>query len=532
MKGFVLTAEQSKALDLSVKDEYGIPDRVMIEVAGRTLSTFFLEKKLINKKDKTLVCIGSGHNGCDGLVLSRFLHLLGYDVDILVCKDELKLDISKDLIKILDKLGVSVFYYNELQNNSVFFNSYTLLVDAITGTGFYGNIQDSIIKMLSLVESLRALRKLRIVSLDVPSFQSVDAHSLEIPKPGLIADTTIALQTLKNIHVDPSSIDIVGQVFLVDIGLPLREDNYNFEVFSRYSAKQILGPIYKEFPTIHKGNKSKVVVFGGNEGKEGAAYLSALASLKSGASLATIFSRSKSRYTLQIPEIMYEQFEESSFEKIEAAIGNSTAVVLGPGLGTDSYAQEIFDKVLGIAKKSKKLVVIDADALHILSQVENKNEILPELVVLTPHPKEFLVLAKSESISVNSIEDILKSRSSYAEMLSARLGRVVVLKGARSIVSFNNKAFINPHAISNLAVGGSGDVLSGIIASVASRGKNIFKLTALSVYLHGEAGSFLKEKKHGSFGNLASDIAYEISNVISQLLEEESLYSYWSRPFK
>lgn len=526
MKPYVLTAKQSKNADESVKAIYALTDRAMIEVAGRTVALYCISEKVVTSSSTVLVCIGSGHNGCDGLVLARHLFLLGCRVDILICSDSEFSHDMRELIDINARLGIVIFYPPQILESAVFLNSYDTIFDAITGTGYSGIPRELQANIVQRINAYRHSGNAKVVALDVPSLHDPDMCSGEVSSAGIVADTTIALQTLKQIHVHPRSMHVVGEVELLDIGLPHIPIESSIELYTAGRAEEELSSLFYDIPRLHKGNKSKVIAFGGNQGKEGAAYLSAFASLKAGASLATVFSRSPLRFSVQIPEIMYLQHQENTIFDYESAIRNASSVVVGPGLGTDEIALAIFKKVVEFAHSLEKFLVIDADALPLYASLKKGGVLFPKNTVLTPHPKEFLSLLREEEIKVKDIEELEKKRHFFTEMFCQRNDVFLVLKGPRTLICNKNYCYINPHATSALAVGGSGDVLSGIIAAIGCRGEHVLNSIALSVFLHGACGMSLKDKNRHPYGNLASEIAEELPLVIQELSSHKKMLRY------
>ena len=194
------------------------------------------------------------------------------------------------------------------------------------------------------------------------------------------------------------------------------------------------------------------------------------------------------------------------------ALKNKDAVVIGPGFGTSESAQGLLKIVLEVSAKLKLPIVIDADAINILSTNTAWQKSLPKKSILTPHPAE---MARLVSLETSKVQE---DRLAVAEGIAKKLDSVVILKGARTVIACpENGLFINPTATAVLGTAGSGDVLSGIIGAFLAQGFNQLEATIIAVYAHGQAAQSL-EKKKGQYGILASDVGKQVPIVLNKLL--------------
>jgi hydroxyethylthiazole kinase-like uncharacterized protein yjeF len=520
----VLSSSQSLKLDNKAINYFGISSEVLVESAGRTCAQILISERILTTDDEILILVGSGNNGADGLVISKVLHSLGYKVTIYETK------LSENLLSISLKNQLALLGVNFIDLNLGSISSFSLkeliekyakVIDCVTGTGFKGQISEKFEKLICCINQSKIEKKILTISIDIPSFNDCD----EPINKGFESSYTLAIQTLKKIHVDPEQLDKVGQVFLLDVGIPMQEEFLNTQVTSKLKVSSCLSDCYEESRLINKGNRPSVLVIGGSRGKEGAAILSAVAALKTGASIVKVASFSSEIINIMPPEVMYEFIDKNY--NLEQSIKNSDSVVLGPGLGLEKESSNLFFKVVELCCFLDKPLLVDADGIKILGDMFLGTSIsLPRNLVLTPHPKEFMSLMK-----VDSIKHVLKERFELTQACSNKYNATVILKGPRSLISNGKLININPHIESILAVGGSGDVLSGIIACLLARIDDPFVASFLGVYLHGAAGSELSKKYQSNFGALATEIADQIPYLITKYKSFNKL-NYYEKPFE
>lgn len=256
----------------------------------------------------------------------------------------------------------------------------------------------------------------------------------------------------------------------------------------------------------NKGTYGTVLVVGGAPGMAGAAYLSALAAYRSGAGLVRVFTCEENRVILQtlLPEAVLITYKSDEPHKIPAylstAADSASAVVIGPGLSLSDIARLQLETVLKVAASP---LIIDADALNILSKNENLWELracAASPVIITPH------MGEMSRLTGKSIEELKASPESEAAAFAVFRGVVCVMKDAETTVSDGVRTYVNHSGCSGLSKGGSGDVLTGVIAALAAQKMPAFDASCLGVYLHGKAGKIASEKL-SEYSLLARDIA-------------------------
>ena len=274
--------------------------------------------------------------------------------------------------------------------------------------------------------------------------------------------------------------------------------------------------IPKRRSTANKGSYGHVLIIAGSKGMSGAAFFSALAAYRSGSGIVRILTVSKNRNILQtlIPEAIITTFKErEAFEKKEALIEKikycldwATVVVMGPGLSKDYFAKIIVEYVL---EECYVPMILDADALNIISEDISLTKYYTDNIIITPHIGEMARLLKREN------SEILSNTIKYAKDYASKYGITVVLKSHESIIAGKDEIFINKSGSSAMAKAGSGDVLCGVIAGMFSLGIEDDMAVALGVFIHGMAGS-LAGKKRGEHSIIAGDIIDNIGEVLNR----------------
>ncbi len=266
-----------------------------------------------------------------------------------------------------------------------------------------------------------------------------------------------------------------------------------------------LPPLPKRDENSNKGTFGKILNISGSEYMTGAALLSSIAALRTGAGYVELASCKNvlNAVSYQAPEVVL-----APIEKIEEIIKNVTVLLIGCGLSTSAEAVEIFTKSIKLATENNLPTVIDADGLNILATHKIK---LPQNVILTPHPKEASRLLKC------SLDEVLENMENSAKQISDKYDCITVLKSHKTVVCSKERIYHNNTGNSALAKAGSGDVLAGIIAGLLAQKMKIFEASILGVYLHGLAGDLAKENL-SAYGVLASDTIRFIPLAIKKLL--------------
>lgn len=465
----------------------------LMERAAGKCTDFIINKEWTNFSFK--IFCGKGNNGGDGLAIARQLIEAGSSVTIYILEfgskgtDDFQLNLSR-----LHALTTNIhfvqspFFLPEISENDI-------LIDALFGSGLSRPLTDLNAQVVQHINESAANK----IAIDVPSGMYIDKSS----KGNTIvkANFTLTFQTAKLCFLVPENADYIGEVIILDIGLLaqyLETTESAFQVIDASTIHQIYKP-RKRF--AHKGNFGHALLFAGNEGKMGAAILAAKACLRSGVGLLTLNVPAEFLNVVHaaIPEAMCQIRQQ------ELDISKFTTVGVGPGINTDEASALM---LLQLLDNFKRPVVLDADALNIISkQPELLSKVAPDSI-FTPHPKEF------ERLFGESNNDF--ERIHLALQLSKKHNIIIVLKGHHTLVAVNGEGWFNATGNSGLAKGGSGDVLTGIITALLAQGYNSKNAAILGVHLHGMAADIaLAQQSQESL--LASDVIYNIGAAFKKL---------------
>ncbi len=515
----LVKADEMKRLDREAIEILGIPGIVLMENAARGVSEVIYRN--VSGTSAVIVC-GKGNNGGDGLAVARNLYNLGYDVEVVITAeiDELKGD-ARTNAEILSKLPVPVHVVKE-ENRLV--EVYSLLkeadfvVDAIFGTGLSKPAEGF---YASLIEIINKGAK-KIVSVDIPSGLSSDTG--EVIGPHISADLTVTFAFPKVAHVMPPACYYVGELFVVDISIP--EDIPFLLGPQRFmlTLDEVAFTLPEREVMSHKYTYGHVAVIGGSKGKTGAPSMAAEAALRAGGGLSTLIVPESLNPTFEtkLTEVMTVPIRDGSkgyfgIDAVDEVLkvienGKFSAVVIGPGLGSEPETYEFAREVL----KSVELpVVVDADGLNALAGSTEILKLKEQEVVITPHVGEF------SRLTGLSKEEILKAPFEHAVEFANRHGVTVVLKSGRTVVATpDGKSYVNIIGNPGMATAGTGDVLSGIIGAMLGMGIDGEDSAKFSVFLHSLSGD-LAAGELTEEGMKACDLIDFLPKAIKTLKEAE-----------
>ncbi len=501
----ILTSGQMREIDRKAIEEIGIPGAVLMENAGIRIVHVLFERFPCLAKERIVIVAGKGNNGGDGLVVARHLVALGAapKIILLASGSDLKGDAALNF-SIAGKIGVNIVQApteeawrkvrRELLHASI-------IVDAIFGTGLEraaGGVFGAAIKDINRAPGYK-------VAVDIPSGLSSDTPLLI--GPAVRADLTVALASPKISHVLPPAEESVGELAVVGIGIPeaLFEDpGLKLSLIERSEIAPLLKRRKRD---THKGTYGHVLIVSGSRGKTGAASMAGRAALRMGAGLVTLATPAGCLPAIArgTAELMVEPLAETPEGTLsEGAAGRilelargKDGIMIGPGISTNPSTARLLARIL---PEFRVPLVIDADGLNIISENTTLLGRLRAPTVLTPHPGEFARLAGV------STGEILEKRLGFASDFAVKHRVVLVLKGYRTLIaSPDGRVRINPTGNPGMATGGSGDVLSGMIASLAVQAKDLQAAAAAAVYVHGLSGD-LAAAKLGERPLIAGDL--------------------------
>jgi NAD(P)H-hydrate epimerase len=446
-----------------------------MERAARQL--FNRIRSLLNRSARIFVFIGPGNNGGDGLALARMLAVNSYDTEIFYVKftDKTSADWDINHQRLETETNLKLKYITVADQFPVI-SSGDFIIDAIFGSGLtrpVEGIAHEIIKQINQVDATR-------ISIDIPSGLFGEDNSKNNYEGVIKADFTLSFQFPKLSFLFAENKHYVGEWTVLPIGLHDSAVRNSKSTFSFLEKKDIAPLLKNRNQFDHKGNFGHGLLISGSSGKIGAAVLGSMAALRSGIGLITCHIPSCGNIILQssVPEAMVKLDKIEKYISDIESTESFTSIGVGPGIGTEPDTQKALHRLLSDWKKP---MVIDADALNILSVNKKWLNLLTPGTILTPHPKEFERLAgKSENSFIR-----LEKQIGFSEEHNC----IIVLKGAHtSITTPDGKVMFNSTGNPGMATAGSGDVLTGILLSLLAQGYSSENASVLGVYLHGSAG--------------------------------------------
>ena len=506
----ISTREIIRDIDKTTIKNYGIPGLILMENAGRAVSSVILSE-FPKAKSVGIIC-GGGNNGGDGFVVARHLINSGKEVTTYLLKKSS--DYKGDAKTNLNSLKKITRKVKKLNNNFSNFEKHDVIVDAIFGTGLDRNIEGKFKKTIEFINS----RRTPCVSVDIPS--GIDSNSSFPLGAAVKAKITVTFIMPKlGISIYPGLV-YAGKLFVADISTPkILEKNILYELTTFRKVKKILKLRTKN---THKGSFGHTLIVAGSSGKSGAAWLSAHSAVRSGSGLVTLAVPKSIHQVFEekTTESMTESIEDSgsgkfsidSLEQLLKIIKNKSSLVIGPGISTSIKTKEFF---LELLKKVKIPVVIDADGLNILSENLSTLKEIKAPVILTPHPGEM-----GRLLGTNS-KEVQENRINLSKSFSKKYKCWLILKGARTILATpEGKVFVNPTGNPGMASGGMGDVLTGILGSLLSQKYSVEESCILGTFLHGLSADIISETK-GQIGITATDVAETIPEAIKKVSLQE-----------
>jgi ADP-dependent NAD(P)H-hydrate dehydratase / NAD(P)H-hydrate epimerase len=512
----ILTAQEMAGFDQQTIKTIGIPGIVLMENAARGAAEFFIELFPDMLNSRIAVIAGTGNNAGDGFVLARIFHTRGAQVRVFCLRSPGKL--SGDALtnfNILERLGVPVTIWDEAEDFEVQWHQVgesDFIIDAILGTGLKTEVRGLYREIIDEINTFSG----PVLAVDVPS--GLDASSGRPLGSAVKAAATATFGFLKIGHVVEPGTDLVGQVRVVDIGIP--PDVAKSANIRRYwlTEKFLSRWLEPRQPDTHKGNAGHVCVLSGSRGKTGAATLISLGAARAGAGLVTLFipeslnpileAKLTEAMTFPIRETEDQGPAFSALPEILEFIEGKQTLAMGPGISTGDESVALVKELL---LKVDCPMVLDADAITAVSDDPAILRKASAPLILTPHPGEMARICGC------SVPEVQQNRLEIAARFSAEYGVVLVLNGHRTVIAGpDGELAINSTGNPAMASGGMGDTLTGIIAGFLAQGFAPFKAACLGVFVHGAAADRVIAGV-ASRGLLATDMLAEVPAVIGIL---------------
>jgi len=501
------------SVEKNIIDKLSIPSILLMENAGKNAAQFIISK--INSNSKVVILAGKGNNAGDGFVIARHLanHKIKSAVILLYPQAELKGDALTNFTILKSyKESCSIYFlknWKEIENHLRSKN--LVLIDAIFGIGFKGELES---RLQSIFAEVNGTKNKTVFAVDTPS----GLYDYNQNTNFIRSDYTISMGTKKFHSQFYTGREATGENVNVDVGVSEKFfDALNYRNIFQIEEKDVAALIPSRNINSYKYSSGKVLALAGSKGLTGAAYLCSQSALISGSgavilgvpeSLNVILAKKLTEVmTTALPETGEYTFSISGYDKIKEKIKWSDCLLLGPGVTKNSETLELISKIIS---ENDIPIVLDADGLASFKNLKTKKR--KNKIVLTPHLGEFANLLNT------SIDEVKKDFYNLPVKFAKEKNVVLVLKGAPSIITDGEYFYINSSGNSILSTAGSGDALSGIIASLYSRTKNSFNSAIAGVYIHGKCADLLYTNKKNNFTFRASDIIDKIPHAVNSIL--------------
>lgn len=512
----ILTAEQMRHVDRRTVREFGVPEIVLMENAGLRLFGFLQDTYPDLRSRRLLLLCGRGNNGGDVFVLARHLHNQGIPFQAVLFGPPggakgsagVNLGALRRLgIKVLSVVGPAGW-----RRARRLLEQSDLVVDGILGTGLSRPVTGLLARVFQAINR----SGVEVVAVDIPSGLSGDSDGL--PGPSIRASHTVTFARPKIPHVLPPARERCGTVHVADISIPREAVAAEPGTLELLDAAPLAAALPRRRADSHKGDFGHVLVVAGSRGKAGAARMTSLAALRAGCGLVTTALPAilRGRLVASAMEVMTEEMPETSsgalaygaLPRLLRLLEGKRALAIGPGLTTDPETRRL---VRALVSRSRIPVVLDADGLNAFARETGLPTGARRPLLLTPHPGE---MARLLGVTTREVQ---RDRVRTASRLASRLRCHVILKGHLTVIARpDGSASINPTGNPGMATGGSGDVLTGLLAGLLAQGLEAATAARLGVYLHGLAGD-LAAAETGESPLLARDILSHFPRALSQI---------------
>jgi len=490
-----ITSTEMRALELNA-EYFGVSRLQLMENAGHNVASEIASRF---KPDKSVaIFCGLGGNGGDGFVAARHLSSKGFKVKVILAGEARQISHKESLEnwKLLQFLKESIPIHEVYDSSLIPEVNAEIVIDALLGTGTKGKLRPPILQLVEKINAVNAFR----VAVDVPT--GIDADTGEVLGQAVKANLTITFhKTKKGLE---NAKDYIGELVVKDIGLPKEFENF-------------AGPgdvlfVTKPRPSkSHKGDFGRLLVIGGSETFSGAPALVALAALRAGVDLTYVAAPAKTAYAISSmsPNLITikldgEHLKPSNVPGLKRYLEIANTVVLGPGLGLHPETREFVRAIAEVVEGSGKPLLLDADGLKAFAEFKKP---LNVPLVLTPHTGEYAVLT-GEKLPENFNE-----RVALVQRTAAELAAVVLLKGAVDIISDGKSFKLNFTGNAGMTVGGTGDVLSGVVGAFLAQQIDPFEAAVAGAFVNGAAGDFVFEEK--GYHMVSTDLLEWIPHVLN-----------------
>ncbi|MEM1582114.1 MAG: NAD(P)H-hydrate dehydratase [Candidatus Bathyarchaeia archaeon] len=500
----IITSREMSALDVNA-EYFGISRLQLMENAGRSVAEE-VASRFKPQGTKVAVFCGLGGNGGDGFVAARHLVCLGFQVSVILAgkPSEISNEMARKNWEVLSSLRESLTIHEVYDSSLIPDVEAEVVIDALLGIGLKTPPRPPIAQLIKKINELNAFR----IAVDVPSGinsdtgavlgEAVSAHltvTFHKPKPGLLR-----------------AKEYVGELIVRNIGIPNEIERF----VGPGDVKTVIKP---RSPEAHKGDFGRLIVIGGSETFSGAPTLTALAALRAGVDLVYIAAPYETAYAISSisPDLITLKLEGDhlsvrNMSIIRSYMDRATAAVIGPGLGLHRETQEAVGEIIKIAEERRVPILLDADGLKAFASFKHK---LETPAVLTPHIGEYAILTGEK------IPEKLKERAEHVKKTAGDLNAVILLKSHVDVISDGFRTKFNFTGNPGMTVGGTGDVLSGVVAAFLAQGADPFEAAVAGAFINGAAGDFVMAEK--GYHMVATDLIDWIPKIMDDPMSHAKL---------
>jgi len=490
-----ISSLEMRALETN-SEYYGVSRLQLMENAGRSVAEEIIARFKPSQTRVAVFC-GLGGNGGDGFVTARHLLAHGFEVEVVLAgkPSDITDKEARTNWTALESLKNYITVREVYDSSMIADIKADIVVDALLGTGLKDSPRPPIRQLIAKINSAKAFR----LAVDVPS--GINSDTGEVLEEAVKADLTVTFHKLK--HGLEIAQEHTGEVVVAPIGLP--------EQFEQLAGPGDVQMIVKpRSPEAHKGDFGRLLVIGGSEVFSGAPALVASAAYRAGTDLVHIAAPVKTAYAISSMSADFItvklQGDHLSLPNVAALapyLEKSTAVAIGPGLGLHRDTREFVKEIMKLSKARKIPLLLDADGLKAFAEFKQKFE---TPAVLTPHAGEYKILTGYE------VTSDLKQTATHVQKTAEELNTVILLKGHTDVISDGNRVKLNFTGNPGMTVGGTGDVLSGVVAAFLAQGADPFEAAVAGAFINGAAGDFVASEK--GFHMVATDLLEWIPKVI------------------
>jgi len=490
-----ITSREMRALELNA-EYFGVSRLQLMENAGHNVA-LEVASRFKPEKPVAIFC-GLGGNGGDGFVAARHLSSVNFKVTIILAgkSNEIMDKPALENWKALQSLRDAIPIYEVYDSTLIPEINAEIVIDALLGTGTKGKLKPPILQLVKKINAMQAFR----VAVDVPT--GIDSDTGEVLGEAVKANLTITFHKTKKGFENAK--EYVGELIVKDIGLP--------KELEKFAGPGDVLLVTKPRPAeSHKGDFGRLLVIGGSETFSGAPAFVALAALRTGVDLAYVAAPEKTAYAISSmsPDLITIKLEGKHINlgntpALKPYIETANAIVLGPGLSLHPEIGETVKALIEVIESAKKPLLLDADGLKAFAEYKRR---LNVPLVLTPHAGEYAILTGKR------LPEDLNEKVSEVQKTAAELGAVILLKGPVDIISDEKRFKLNFTGNPGMTVGGTGDVLSGIVGALLAQQVDPFEAAVAGAFVNGAAGDFVFEEK--GYRMVSTDLIHWIPQVLN-----------------